>query len=167
MKKRTIILIVIACVALLLIMLGTTMLAMNAKKTEEAEKRVTPEYLEEQTITCTREKYHDDVDEVVTLYMQKGVLITKSEADSWYKAEAKEKTCEYYTSKNKGLNTKKGVSSSVTCDERRGNFNATYTIKEMDKEDMRLKEFDYIDEREIFNYKLWIQFMQNNGYKCN
>ena len=167
MKKKRIVLIGISLTALFLIVMGTTILAMNAKENEKVEKRLAPEHKEEQTITCVREKGHDDVEETETVYMQKGVLITRKNTASWYKAEAKEQTCTYYTTKNEGLNAKPGVTSSLDCNENRGNFTATYTIADMDKEDMKLKQFDYINNQNIFDYRAWMEYMRKDGYTCS
>ncbi len=166
MKKKNIILIIVAIIAFILIVIGTTILSMNASKEENVEKRVVPEYKEEQTITCIRQDSYDDVDEEETVYIQKGVLITRRNTATWNKAESNEMTCKYYTSKNQGLNMKAGIRSSVECNENRGSFTVTYTIAELDKEDTKLKQFDYINNAGIFDYRSWMQFMQKENYQC-
>ena len=165
MKKKKIILIVVAVFLLLLLMVIITMMALNAKNSETVEKRESNKK-EEFTITCVKENAHDDVTETEIVYIQKGVLITRTDNDTWNKREPSEKTCDYYNSKNTNLGTKKGVTSRVDCNETRGTFTATYTIAEVDKEDTQLKQFDYINQEGIFEDRSWRSYMEKDGFKC-
>ncbi len=163
-KKKKIILIAIAALLLLVLMIIMTVLALNARESEKVEKReATKDVL---TITCVKENAHDDVTETETVYLEKGILITRTDNDTWTKREPSQKTCDYYNSKNTGLNTKEGVSSRVDCNETRGNFTATYTIANVDKEDTQLKQFDYINQDNIFDYRSWKSYMEKDGFKC-
>lgn len=166
MKKRDKILIIVGAVLFLFLLIGITIAAMSASG-EKAEKRVTPTYKDEETITCIKENSHDEAEETESLYLQKGVLITKRNTVTWSKREPKEKTCEYYTTQSRGLSAKEGITSSIECNETRGTFTATYTIAELDREDIRLKEFDYLNSKGIIDTRSWIFYMKNEGYTCN
>lgn len=166
MKKRIKIIIIIVVIILLILLLsGIIFLSMNARENGETPNKE-PEYKEAMTITCTKEVGHDDVKQTESIYMEKGVLITRRTTAVWTKVEPKEKTCEYYTDQTNGLNTKKGVNASVNCDEQSGNASAVYTISEIDREDMKLKQFDYMNEKGILDYKSWINYMASDGYTC-
>ncbi|MBQ6135005.1 MAG: hypothetical protein IJI60_01665 [Bacilli bacterium] len=165
MKKRTKILIIIIVIILLILLLSAIIfLSMNARDSKEKDTK--PEYKEAMTITCIKEVGHDEVKQTETVYMENGILITRRTSAVWTKAEPKERTCEYYTDQTNGLNTKKGVNASVTCDEQTGNASAVYMISEIDREDMKLKQFDYMNEKGIFDYKGWTDYMETSGYTC-
>ena len=100
------------------------------------------------------------------VYIKKGVLISKRTSAVWNKTEPKEKTCEYYTDQTNGLLTKRGVTATVDCDESRGTASATYVIADIDREDMKIKQFDYLTKDDIFDYQGWETYMTNNGYVC-
>ena len=48
----------------------------------------------------------------------------------------------------------------------KGNASAVYMISEIDREDMKLKQFDYMNEKGIFDYKGWTDYMETSGYTC-
>ena len=166
MKKRKNLIIVGIVLFFIIFTVVTTVIASNDMRSRQVEKRVTKVYKEEETITCYRENGHDGASETEEIYLQNGELVTKKNTASWTKAEPKEKTCEHYTQKSEGLNGKAGVTSSVSCDETRGNFSATYILSEIDKKDMKIKQFDFVDSQNKFDSQAWIIYMEKDNYEC-
>lgn len=142
------------------------MLTTSKKQEENIQLRENKDPVEK-TITCIKEKGHDEVEEKEIVYIQNGELITRRNEYSWQKSTPKEQTCEYYTQMVGGMNSKAGVQGSVSCNEYSGNATLTYTISEMDKTDTKLKQFDYIKSDNIFDYESWIAYMEYNKYICS
>ena len=165
MKKKTKI-IIIGTVVLLLLVLGIIILILNQYEKETIEKRVVKEYRDSQTITCIKEKNAANVEETEEVYMEKGVVITRTNTARWSNSDSLENSCKYYTNKTAGLTGKPGVNVSTNCNETSGVSTIIYTLAEIDKEDIRLKQFDYIDSENHFNYNSWIIYMEQGGYSC-
>ena len=161
MTKKRIIIIICIGLAFLLILLGTLLLAMSENERKSQERKV-DNYKEERTITCTKKRDSNGVIEEESVYIQKEVLITRTNTSRWENAD--EQTCKYYTHKSEGLNAIAGISSTTNCG---GGYSVTtYQIAEMDKETTKLKQFEYINEENTFNYQLWEIYMKSNHYTC-
>ena len=168
MKKKEKVLIIITIVILIMILVGATVFAGYEleKKNKRIEKKVVENYKDSQTITCTLEKNKEDIEQIEEVYIEKGILIARINRYTWSREEAKEVTCKHYTSLANNSSTLAGVSSVVNCDAFSGNVTTTYTIAELDKDNIKLNQFDYIKENNTFDYAGWKYYMQNKGYSC-
>ena len=164
-RKKRAIWISVLLIILLLTISSTTLFVQGAKE-GEIQKKEREEYPEEQTISCYKEEGHDGVEETETVYLQRGVLISRTNRAEWSKSTPSEKTCEYYTKNSTGLNAYQGITSTCNCDSNRGTYTATYTIAELDRTQSRLKQFDYLNEKGIFNVTSWRIFMEDSGFDC-
>ena len=165
MKKKTKI-IIIGIVLLILLLIGIIILILNQYEKVTVEKRIIRDYRESQTITCIKEKNAANVEETEELYLEKGIVITRTNIARWSNTDSLENSCKYYTNKTTGLTGKPGVNVSTNCNDTSGVSTITYTLAEIDKEDIRLKQFDYIDADNHFDYNSWIIYMEQGGYTC-
>ncbi len=163
--KRRIISITVACFLVLFLIIGVT-LFVDSNKESTVQKKRTQKFAAEQTVSCVKEQGHDDAEETEEVYIQNGILISRKNIVNWSNSIYKEKTCEYYTKSSNGLNAYPGVSSTCNCNDNGGNYSATYTIAELNKEDVRLKQFDYLTENGIFDVDAWIMYMEDRGFVC-
>ena len=163
-RKKRIITVEGCLILLLLLIAGTTLFVHGSKESEIQKKEV--EYPEEQTITCFKEQGHDEAEETEIVYLQKGKLIRRENIVDWTNSPSKERTCEYYTKNSAGLNSYKGVSSTCNCGDSYGHYTATYVIAELDREEVRLKQFDYLNENDIFSAAQWRIYMEERNFKC-
>ena len=102
------------------------------------------------------------------VYVEQGRLITRTNTYEWSKPEPKEKTCEYYTLMTEKLNALQGITGTIYCNDAKtsGNAKIIYTIQDVNREDVKLKQFDFLDKDNIFNVSAWKYYMENNKYKC-
>ena len=151
-----------------LVLIITTNVAHNANKKEEEIKEIEKKIADTMTITCTNENGNDGVIETEEVYIEKGILITRTNTYEWSKPEPKEKTCEYYTLMVEKLNSLPGITGTVYCNEAKtsGNAQIIYTIENVNREDVKLKQFDYLDDNNTFDANAWKYYMENNKYKC-
>ena len=151
-----------------LVIIITTNVAHNANKKEEEIKEIEKKIADTMTITCTNENGNDGVIETEEVYIEKGILITRTNTYEWSKPEPKEKTCEYYTLMVEKLNALPGITGTVYCNEAKtsGNAQIIYTIENVNREDVKLKQFDYLDDNNTFDANAWKYYMENNKYKC-
>ncbi len=151
-----------------LVIIITTNVAHNANKKEEEIKEIEKKIADTMTITCTNENGNDGVIETEEVYIEKGILITRTNTYEWSKPEPKEKTCEYYTLMVEKLNSLPGITGTVYCNEAKtsGNAQIIYTIENVNREDVKLKQFDYLDDNNTFDANAWKYYMENNKYKC-
>lgn len=166
MKKKTIKIIGIIVIIILLILVGVTVIVGTEKEKNKVEKRKEVVYPSSQTILCVKEQGHDGVREEEEIYLENGVLLTRTNRENWTRSEPKEVTCKYYTQKSESLNQKPGVRSSCTCDDTRGTSTTTYTIAEIDREDLKLKQVEFLDQNNIFDVDSWILYMEEDNYIC-
>lgn len=165
MKKKTKLLI-IGIVILILLVIGIIILILSQHEKETVQKRVQKSYRDSQTITCIKDKNAANVEETEEVYLEKGVIITRKNIARWNNSDSLDNSCKYYTNKTEGLLGKPGINVSTNCTDTSGVSTITYTLAEVDKEDVRLKQFDYIDSENHFNYNSWIIYMEQGGYHC-
>jgi len=166
MKKKRIWIIIAIVLFFLLVLIGMTILVSKEVENNQVEKRMINKNKEEQTITCIKENGHDGAEETEEVFLKKGILVTRTNKVVWVKPDPKEKTCEYYSLKSQGLNSRPGVTSNTTCDEHSGTSISTYIISEIDKEDIRLKQFDFVNADNVFDYTSWMLYMEKDGFDC-
>jgi len=162
-KKKKKILIIIAIILVILFLSWIIVSVHRIKSKTERREIVYPDY---QTITCTKEGAHDGTTKTEEVYLQKGKIITRTDITSWNKTIAKEDTCSYYTLMSQKLNALTGITSTVNCNEYRGEVKTIYTIAEMDTENTKLKQLEYTDLEGNFDYREWIIYMKKDNYSC-
>jgi len=166
MKKKRKLVYLILVLLFLLFIGGFILLVSTVTQKENVQKREGYNYKKNLTITCTSTT-QDDVNITEEVVIENSVLILRRDIASWYKGDTTgEKTCKYYTSKASGLAVKQGITCTTNCDERQGTSTTVYTISELDKEDVKLKQFEYINEKDFFDYYGWMTHMRNKGYDC-
>ncbi len=165
MKKKTK-LFIIGIVILILLVIGIIILILSQYEKESVQKRVVRNYKDTQIITCIKEKNAANVEETEEVYLEKGVIITRKNTARWSNSDSLENSCKYYTNKTDGLLGKPGINVITNCNDVSGVSTITYTLADIDKEDIRLKQFDYIDSENHFDYNSWIIYMEQSGYKC-
>lgn len=169
-KEKKIFIILLIILFFLLIIIGITIAVgtvaqENKKEKEEINvKDEKPNTIS--TITCINEDMPDDIIKSEQVYLEQGKLITRTDISKWNKTEPREDTCKYYQTQTIKLNNLNGITSSVTCNEQRGEATTIYTISEIDRSKTKLKQFDYLNEENIFDYKNWISYMESKEYKC-
>lgn len=165
-KKRIIIGVISFFIIVLII---TTNIAHRANKKEAEVKEIEKKMADTMTITCINENGNDGVVQTEIVYIEQGKLITRTNKYEWSKPEPKEKTCEYYTLMTEKLNALAGITGSVYCNDAKtsGNAQVVYKISEINKEDVKLKQFDYLDEDNMFDSSTWKYYMENSKYKCS
>ncbi len=165
-RKKIIVGIILFFVIVLII---TTNVAHKATQKEEEAKEIEKKMVDTMTITCINENGNDDVVQTEIVYIEKGILISRTNIYEWSKPEPKEKTCEYYTLMAEKMNALPGITGSIYCNEAKtsGNAKIVYLISEVNKEDVRLKQFDYLDEDNLFDANAWKYYMENSKYKCS
>jgi len=166
-NKKKLIIIGIAFLVLIILII-TTNIAHNAYTKEEKIKEIEKKVAETMTITCINENGNDGVIETEEVYVEQGRLITRTNTYEWSKPEPKEKTCEYYTLMTEKLNALQGITGTIYCNDAKtsGNAKIIYTIQDVNREDVKLKQFDFLDKDNIFNISAWKYYMENNKYKC-
>lgn len=169
MKKEKKWIIVILVIIFSLVLIITTNVAHNANQKEEEIKEIEKKIADTMTIICTNENGNDGVTQIEEVYIEKGVLISRTNIYEWSKPEPKEKTCEYYTLMTEKLNALTGITGTVYCNEAKtsGNAKIIYTIESVNREDVKLKQFDYLDDNNIFDANAWKYYMENSKYKCS
>ncbi len=169
MKNKKKLIIIGIAFLVLIILIVTTNIAHNAYTKEEKIKEIEKKVAEAMTITCINENGNDDVVQTEIVYIEKGILISRTNIYEWSKPEPKEKTCEYYTLMAEKMNALPGITGSIYCNEAKtsGNAKIVYLISEVNKEDVRLKQFDYLDEDNLFDANAWKYYMENSKYKCS
>lgn len=167
-KEMKIIIILLIILFFLLIIIGITIAVGTIAKENEKEKSNTKneEYKDQITITCSIEENKDDVVKTEQVYLEKGVLITRTDISKWNKTIPREDTCKYYQTQTAKLNNYVGISSSVNCDTTSGTATTIYTISELDRTKTKLKQYDYLNEDNIFDYRSWMNYMQTKEYTC-
>ena len=152
----------------LFVLIGTTVIVGNdlQKRNKEVQKRTKKVYPAEQTITCTRENIRDDVTVTEEVYLQNGELVTRTNTAYWSKTEPREMTCKYYNDLAAGLTGRPGVTSTTNCDDRSGRNTTIYRLNEIDKEDLKLKQFDFVDSYNKFDAQAWKIYMEKDEYIC-
>ncbi len=159
-KKRLLIIGII----LIIILLSWIIISIYKIRYKKEKQEVT--YPEKQTITCTKENAHDETTKIEEVYLEKGKIITRTDTTTWNKAIPKEQTCEYYTLNSQKLNALTGITSTINCNEYRGDVKTIYTIAEMDTENTKLKQLEYTDIEGTFDYREWIIYMKKDDYTC-
>ena len=168
MKNKKKLIIIGIAFLVLIILIVTTNIAHNAYTKEEKIKEIEKKVAETMTITCINENGNDGVIETEEVYVEQGRLITRTNTYEWSKPEPKEKTCEYYTLMTEKLNALQGITGTIYCNDAKtsGNAKIIYTIQDVNREDVKLKQFDFLDKDNIFNVSAWKYYMENNKYKC-
>ena len=168
MKKKKIWTIIGIVFFFLFVLIGTTIAAGNdlQKRNNKVEKRVEKSYPAEQTINCVKENARDDVTVTEEVYLQNGELVTRTNTAYWVKTEPREMTCKYYNDLASGLTRRPGVSSTTNCDDTSGRNTTIYQMNEIDKTDLKLKQFDFVDSNNKFDSLGWKNYMENDGYVC-
>ena len=169
-KEKKIFIILLIILFFLIVIIGITIAVGTVAQENNKEKENANTKKEATTnislITCINEEMPDDITKSEQVYMEEGKLITRTDKSSWNKTEPREDTCKYYQTQTVKLNELYGVTSQVTCDESRGTATTIYTISEIDRTKTKLKQFDYLNEENIFDYKSWMTYMESKEYTC-
>ena len=148
---------------LMIIILGFMGLS-DKTETKNVEKRVSE--VEEKTITCVSSEKKDDVEQTEIVWIKNKVLMTRTNISTWNKESANDQTCKYYHSQTEKLNSLPGIESSVDCNAYSGTATTIYTISEVDRTNIKLKQFEYLGENDTFDDKSWKNYMRKNHYSC-
>ncbi len=159
-KKRLIILGIILIIFLL------TWIIISIYKIRYKKEKQEITYPEKQTIICSKEKSHDDTSRIEEVYLEKGKIISRTDTITWNKTIPKEQTCEYYTLNSQKQNALTGITSTINCNEYRGEVKTIYTIADMDTDNTKLKQLEYTDIEGHFDYHEWIIYMKKDDYTC-
>lgn len=168
-KERKIFIILLIILIFLFLIIGVTVGVVGAieKNNKENSNEQNQEESKEMTIACVKEDGNDDVKKTEEVYLEDGIIIKRTDTSEWDKTDPKQETCDYYTLQTTKLNQLDGVSSEVTCNELKGKAVTIYTISEVNKDEIKLKQFDYITENYTFSGSGWMTHMKKNGYECS
>lgn len=165
-KEKKIFIILVFVLLFLLIIIGVTIGVSTISKNNKKEYVKKETYREKMTITCSIEEEKSNLKKTEEVYLEKGVLITRTDKNEWKSTSPNEDTCKYYQTQVAGLNKYSGVSSSVNCNETSGTSTTTYLISEINREDLKINQFDYLNEENVLDYRGWITYMEKKGYIC-
>jgi len=168
MKKKKTWIIVGIVFFFLFVLIGTTVVVGNdlQKRNRIVEKRMEKNYPAEQTINCVKENARDDVTVTEEVYLENGELVTRTNTAYWVKTEPIEMTCKYYNDLAAGLTGRPGVTSTTSCDDTSGRNTTIYRMDEVDKTDLKLKQFDFVDSHNKFDVMAWKIYMEDDNYVC-
>lgn len=165
-KEKKIFIILVFVLLFLLVIIGVTIGVSTIAKNNKREFVKKETYSEKMTITCTFEEEKLNLKKTEEIYLEKGVLITRTDKNEWRSTSPNEDTCKYYQTQMAGLNRYTGVSSNANCNETSGTSITTYTINEINRKDLKINQFDYLNEENILDYKSWISYMEKKDYTC-
>ena len=156
----------ISFLLIILVLITTSMIIYITDNNKEKTIQEREEINTSKTITCISNEQKDDVYDTETVQIENSILLTRVNSKHWNHSTPNHITCNYYTEQSTKLNKITGVESQITCNDLEGSIETTYTINEINKDEVRLKQFDFMEKNNIFNETGWLEHMKKSNYKC-
>ena len=156
----------ISFLLVILVLISTSMIIYITDNNKEESIQEREEINTSKTITCTSNEPKDDVYDTEIIQIKNGILLTRVNNKYWKHSTPNQVTCNYYTEQSSKLKNLSGIESQITCNDLEGSIETTYTINEINKDEVRLKQFDFMEKNNIFNETGWLEYMKKSNYNC-
>ena len=156
----------ISFLLVILVLISTSMIIYITDNNKEESIQEREEINTSKTITCTSNEQKDDVYDTEIIQIKNGILLTRVNNKYWKHSTPNQVTCNYYTEQSSKLKNLSGIESQITCNDLEGSIETTYTINEINKDEVRLKQFDFMEKNNIFNETGWLEYMKKSNYNC-
>lgn len=159
-------LLTISFLLIILVLISTSIILYTSENNKEEVIQEREDINISKTITCISNEQKDDVYDTEIVRIENGILLTRTNIKNWTHSIPNQVTCNYYTEQSTKLNNLSGVESKITCNDLEGTIETTYTIGEINKDEVRLKQFDFMEKNNIFYETGWLDYMKRSNYKC-
>jgi len=158
--------IIISFLLIIIVLISTSLILYVNDNNSEETIQEREEINTSKTITCTSNYQKDDVYDIEIVQVENGILTTRTNNKYWKHSTPNQVTCNYYTEQSTKLNNLTGVESQITCNDLEGSVETTYIISEINKDEVRLKQFDFMEKNNIFYEAGWLEYMKKSNYNC-
>lgn len=159
-------LITISFILIILLLVSTSIIIYSTENNKEEGIQEREEINTSKIITCISNEQKDDVYDTEIVQIENGILLARTNSKHWNHSTPNQVTCNYYTEQSTKLNNLTGVESHITCNDVEGSVETTYTISEINRDEVRLKQFDFMEKNNIFYEAGWLDYMKRSNYNC-